>query len=68
MTLKRCGMLTTTGRNTKKYTVTYKCEFCGTYASFDEEDNEPKSDVFLLLEKKYRAQKDKEWKARTVVK
>lgn len=52
----------------KKYTVTYKCEFCGTYASFDEEDDKPKSDTFLLLEKKYRAKKDKEWKARMVAK
>ncbi|MPM00593.1 hypothetical protein SDC9_46820 [bioreactor metagenome] len=52
----------------KRYTVSYQCQFCGTHASFNEEDNELKSDTLLILEKNYRAQKERKWKAEMVKK
>lgn len=43
----------------KKYTTSYKCSFCGLYASHNEESKEPESELYKTLEKKCQ---DKKWK------
>jgi len=38
----------------KTYTIMYECEYCGLLASHNEDNGKPKSNLYLILEKKYR--------------
>ena len=49
----------------KKYTVTYQCDFCGLYASYDQESMNESSDNFNKMKKLYDKQKAKKLKLRS---